>query len=91
MYHDSTKEYTLFFNAPCNANNCKLKLFACGMGSDRPQLDILSASLNNNPCNIRNNQVIYGFDLEENQEYILKYKIATDEKLAVEVELDEIR
>lgn len=34
MYHDSTKEYTLFFNAPCNANNCELKLFACGMGSD---------------------------------------------------------
>lgn len=61
------------------------------MGSDRPQLDILSASLNNNPCNIRNNQVIYGFDLEEKQEYILEYKIANDEKLAVEVELDEIR
>lgn len=91
MYHDFTKEYTLFFKAPCNANNCELKLFACGMGSDRPQLNILSASLNNNPCNIRNNQVIYGFDLEENQEYILEYKIANDEKLAVEVELDEIR
>lgn len=91
MYHDSTKEYTLFFDAPCNANNCELKLFACGMGSDRPQLDILSASLNKVPCNIRNNQVIYGFDLEENQEYILEYKIANDEKLAVEVELDENR
>ena len=91
MYHDSTKVYTLFFDAPCNANNCELKLFACGMGGDRPQLEILSASLNQVPCNIRDNQVVYGFDLKENQEYVLEYKIANDEKLAVEVELDEIR
>lgn len=90
MYHDSTKVYTLFFDAPCNANNCELKLFACGMGGDRPQIEILSASLNQIPCNIRDNQVVYGFDLKENQEYILEYKIVNDEKLAVEVELDEI-
>ena len=50
-----------------------------------------SASLNQVPCNIRDNQVVYGFDLKENQEYVLEYKIANDEKLAVEVELDEIR
>ena len=91
MYHDSTKVYTLFFDAPCNANNCELKLFACGMGGDRPQLEILSASLNKVACNIRHNQVVHGFDLKENQEYVLEYKIANDEKLAVEVELDEIR
>ena len=59
-------------------------------GGDCPQIEIHSASLNQIPCNIRDNQVVYGFDLKENQEYILEYKIVNDEKLAVEVELDEI-
>lgn len=83
-------KYDCIFKSLYTENECELSIRQCGEAADKYPVEIISASIDGVPCEVKEGKII-GIKIEKDKNYKISYKVNIDEMFASEVILNAIR
>ena len=82
--------YDCIFKSLYDENDCELLIKQCGEATDKYPVEIISASINGIPCEVKEGKIV-GIKIEKGKNYKISYKVNINEMFASEVILNAIR
>ena len=87
--YNKNRQMDIIFTSKFTRNNCELELKEVGLKDDRYDVNILKASINGNPCEVKDGKII-NLKIEEGQKIKISCILDIDERFASEVILNAI-
>lgn len=78
--------FDIIFRSPQDENNCSLKIKMFGQASDRYPINIISAKIGNEQCEVQNG-IISGIKIVKDKKYKIECRLNTNELFSSEVTL----
>ena len=82
--------YDVVFTSLYDEAKCELLLRQYGESTDKYPITILSASMNGDPCEVKDGKII-GFSLSKGKKYKITYQVSMKELFASEVIINAYR
>lgn len=77
-------KYDCIFTSLYNENDCEFAIRLCGEATDKYPVEIISAQIDGNPCNIQDGKIV-GFRIVKGKTHKISYSVKSSEMFASEV------
>ena len=90
IYNSKNKGIDIVFVSKFNEDNCELSIKQLGLNNDRYDVEIINASINGQPCAVKDG-VVSNIAIKEGVKYKISCELNTEERFSSEVIINAIR
>lgn len=90
IYNSKNKGIDVVFTSKFNEDNCELSIRRLGLNNDRYDVEIINASINGQPCTVKDG-VVSNIAIKEGVKYKISCELDTEERFSSEVIINAIR